>query len=1790
MPAINVARTDTFEQQRVKINEISSTLFSVTSGGSDLSTGNLKLGDGTLSAPSLAFVNEDNLGIYRPQISTFGFASGGKKITDIGLSSITSFQDIIVQQRRLLQSGLTTLSVGSNYDPGSYTGISILGGSGQFGTLDIEVTAWDGSVTNTGSRYNPGNFTSVPLLGGNGNGATANFEVDPIDGTIDDGGTAYVPGNYTNVPLTGGNGSGAEATFDIQGGATLGGSITQGGTGYVNGSYAFVQLFNEPTQTFVVTAIANPNAGNPGEPNYIYAIDGATQPTLTMVEGNTYRFDMSDTSLDPSNGANAGANHRMTFQMADGSGPSTSEYEFFVKGQTGTAGAFQDLVIKPGATTGTNVIRYDCANHPNMAPAGGNITVNTGTAGSHGVGAFADIDVSGQAVTNITFVADGNGYKAGDVLQISNLDVGNAGSGFEYTISGIVYTGVVTTVTITDSGSGYQTGDTLGVNDSDVGGGGTGSGFQYTITTQPGLIKNFAPAQKGTGYQVGDVLTLGQGVNNISTYAPGQSGPYATTLSTGSTSFTISDTSALQVGMYAATSAGDTGSLDPVSTIQSIDSATQVTLDIAPLVSGTANVVFTTQNLFQVTVPDTSGMNIDDIVEKVSGTGVLAAGTTVANVDDATTITLSTQPTAAGPIVLSVLPPYGNPADDFEYTINSLGTVDTITLNNTGNGYAIDDLLSVAASDLTQPESIPVTAKYVQNVTFVETIASGWVTAGDSIKEVDGVVTGVTTINAPDRTPTVTGPVAATLTSGSAVVTLTSTTGISVGDVITEDASGNIPVDPTVLSVDSATQITMSAPALQTSTPNLTFTSDEAATYTDVATTGGTGSGCTVDVTRNSLGQVTQVLVNQGGTGYQSGETLTVSGTLTGGTSPTHDIELSTTGATSSTPGEVITVTESGGNITSILVETDQGNPFTSTQSIVKDGTTTPIYTVDTASSTSVRFYIDPDGNGPQLTPNLTLYVGSTYRFDLSDNSLSGTQFNLSTFPDGFNSPSRVEAVSTTLDNTSTTITVASTAGITAGMIITKDSGDGELESDTKVESVDSSTQITLSQVPTTSGAIVLTFAGSLYTDGVTAGQGFLDLKVNSTTPSLYYFDNGLFPNAGGTDGNEAVISIDPNNPKVFGSGFQLRVTAIQESDVITSDVLTGTQTVTKIIATTGEIDQLTGTSINVTDVTTSQSVTTPEIITSNTLTLRANNVSLTNDLTVGLFSVDHTTGDVLTSGEVQTLNRLNVNNKLFITDNVISTDASSDLVLTAPTGRLTQVSGFAALTIPSGTTTQRPSSATNGSIRFNTQTNQYEGYSASSASWSSLGGVRDLDGNTYILAEETVGSNDNTLWFINDNINTVRFTPNHLEFVNMKKMRSVNVTAPAYTEWAANVPVTLGQYVKYKNNLYEVTQAGTTATSGNEPTHTSGAQPNGSCELTYSQLAVAPLTFEDIEELRVGPLGSLPLVINSDLRLFDNVVSTDINDIFLRPNSGKKVVIDAATSLVIPNGATGDRGTAEQGSIRFNTTTFTYEGYDGANWGSLGGVKDVDQNTYIIPETAPGANENILYFYNDGNNTMQLTTTALDFYSVDTIRSQTSSQFEITANLMTFNNAETTFDNTDAAKTFLHTSKQYFDLGVSTGVYVDPILRLDDQGDVYLNTGFGTGTYNGVKVFDGDLKEFELADVKITTDTLTLQKGSANNGGSNIYEVATATGAKVVVVAENLQDGTKEFVEFGVTDDGANIFHSEYGNLRTGYQVIIPTFEYTAGNEARLNITLGANVPDTNQVKITVSSTITKK
>jgi hypothetical protein len=79
----------------------------------------------------------------------------------------------------------------------------------------------------------------------------------------------------------------------------------------------------------------------------------------------------------------------------------------------------------------------------------------------------------------------------------------------------------------------------------------------------------------------------------------------------------------------------------------------------------------------------------------------------------------------------------------------------------------------------------------------------------------------------------------------------------------------------------------------------------------------------------------------------------------------------------------------------------------------------------------------------------------------------------------------------------------------------------------------------------------------------------------------------------------------------------------------------------------------------------------------------------------------------------------------------------------------------------------------------------------------------------------------------------------------------------------------------------------------------------------------------------------------------------------------GSNLVIDTSKSIQIPVGTTAERpAPSAQGQIRYNITDSTFEGYDGTAWGSLGGVKDTDGDTYISAETSAGADNDQLVFY----------------------------------------------------------------------------------------------------------------------------------------------------------------------------------------------------------------------------------
>ena len=472
MPAIQVAKTDTFETQRQKINQIGADIFQVTAGGTDLSTGNLKLGDGTRQSPSLAFTTDDKLGIYKAGISTLGFVALEKKLIDISATDIKYYKDFIVQQKKLEDSGLFIQDVGQNYDAGSYTEVPVLGGTGDNALLDIEVVPWSGSITQQGKNYTPGaNFTGIALVGSaTGSSATCNFEVPELEGAISQPGSAYAPAVYSAVPLTGGNGNGATAEITITGTTTLPTTVQTPGSGYVDGTYSSVQFYNTPTQTFVVTV-----SGGPG--TYQYVIDGATTPTLNLTSGNTYRFDLSDAS---------NSTHPLYFHAAGDELGALDQTKYVQVSQTveGTPGAFVDLVI---FDLGSGSLGYACSNHAGM---GGSINHSSGSIGVYGRGAFGDVTVSGGVVTNVDVVTAGNGYKQGDTFSALPVDLGGTGSGMVALVGTPVFTGEVTNVVIESTGQNYQSGDILSATDANLGNGG-GSGFQFTVSTTPGEINEF---------------------------------------------------------------------------------------------------------------------------------------------------------------------------------------------------------------------------------------------------------------------------------------------------------------------------------------------------------------------------------------------------------------------------------------------------------------------------------------------------------------------------------------------------------------------------------------------------------------------------------------------------------------------------------------------------------------------------------------------------------------------------------------------------------------------------------------------------------------------------------------------------------------------------------------------------------------------------------------------------------------------------------------------------------------------------------------------------------------------------------------------------------------------------------------------------------------------------------------------------------------------------------------------------------------------------------------------------
>ena len=491
-------------------------------------------------------------------------------------------------------------------------------------------------------------------------------------------------------------------------------------------------------------------------------------------------------------------------------------------------------------------------------------------------------------------------------------------------------------------------------------------------------------------------------------------------------------------------------------------------------VSVAVTLSFTSSGSFsEIEVPSTNNISVNSIVSKISGDGILSPDTTVISIDSINNIiTLSSQPLSSGNVVLSFIKPYGTPTVDFEFEINSVGTVGEVVISDGGNGYSDGDILSINSVDLSQPITKIVTNKTLQLITFQEIISSTY---------------------------------------------------FSVGDFIVYSAAG------------------------------------------------------------------------------------------------------------ASIEGEIYQVNISGSNLVSLLIDNISVSP---SNTVTKQGQFTS-FTINSADN-KFRFFIDN-----LLSPNLTLYVGDIYNFDISDSSNTEHIFSLSEFEGGIWSPSYIDGVTATLSTTSKEFVVSNPANIVVGISVESVSGFGIVSSNTRVVSINGST-ITVDNFPISSGLSDLVFRGTEYLDGVEKTSTSLKLKVTENTPNLYYYcatNNSSHEHEGGDLNNESLITINPINPRVFGSGFSLLVDQVDSSDIISFNVSTGKTVSESFEGETAVIDDITSLLIQSDNIET-------QSLSVNTISSSSPDISITpslnvsGNLNIGTgIQIQSSTGNITTSGILRTNN-----------------------------------------------------------------------------------------------------------------------------------------------------------------------------------------------------------------------------------------------------------------------------------------------------------------------------------------------------------------------------------------------------------------------------------------------------------------------------------------------------------------------------------------------------------------------
>lgn len=246
--------------------------------------------------------------------------------------------------------------------------------------------------------------------------------------------------------------------------------------------------------------------------------------------------------------------------------------------------------------------------------------------------------------------------------------------------------------------------------------------------------------------------------------------------------------------------------------------------------------------------------------------------------------------------------------------------------------------------------------------------------------------------------------------------------------------------------------------------------------------------------------------------------------------------------------------------------------------------------------------------------------------------------------------------------------------------------------------------------------------------------------------------------------------------------------------------------------------------------------------------------------------------------------------------------------------------------------------------------------------------------------------------------------------------------------------------------------------------------------------------------------------------------------------------IFSSTGAIKVPSGADGDRPSASNGQLRYNTTQGAFEGYASGAWSSLGGVKDVDGDTKIIAELSPGGDSDRLRFYTGGTERMSVrlngiflddSVTVLGLYKLPTADG-TAGQY-----LKTNANGTTVFDSVPPG---------YNDTQADARIAAASIFDLSDVSSGVVVTNLNADLLDGVSI--ASLLRSDATDA-YTSGTLTFNSGTtftAASGAtvnfSNTTGTAPFTVASTTKVSNLNADQVDGFNGIGIYDSAGTLLN----------------------------------------------------